>query len=498
MSGHIRKAALVGLIVIGLSTPAFGATKLIPKPSSPCPKFQMRMIYKGAEYSCRKSGKKLLWSPGKKLTSPSRTTSSNNGNYPTPQISALVDAGRFGIVRNISSNGARTQPMDCSNSDGNQGFRSQKTFFVDPSNAKHLLIAIESLGFYISVDGGQTWRQSSAGLIGYPRIDNLAKPCHTEFADLAVDPNNPQHFILTRAGEPGLITDYFSENAGLDETRDGGATWRQILTQPNLGVYVHDGIAISHQNSDVIYAGTTTNARTLNGANKIYPTIGVVYKTENGGKTWVELPTGAPANINVLNIFIDPQNDNVVTVATAGRVKNATGSTFNSGLGILKTVDGGKSWIRMDSQQAPLNNVAFSENSPKNAVACCSADAHLIYSVDGGVSWLSNSGIFGPRAMDFDTTDRTGLSGLVSDNDGAIFHFLGGGATLKSAGSLATSAGLTTRITKFAFGSDGLWYAAGHYTGQRNGAPYQEGFLFKSSDQGGSWQRILDTTKLEH
>ena len=58
--------------------------------------------------------------------------------------------------------------------------------------------------------------------------------------------------------------------------------------------------------------------------------------------------------------------------------------------------------------------------------------------------------------------------------------------------------GLSTRITQFGFGSDGVWYAAGHYTGQRGGAPYQEGFVFKSGDQGSTWVRILDSTKLEH
>lgn len=156
------------------------------------------------------------------------------------------------------------------------------------NDPKRLLIAVEFLGFYISSDGGETWKESSAGLIGYPRIDDPAKPCHTEFADLAVNPNNSQHMILSRAAEPGLITDYFSENAGLDETQDGGKT---------------------------------TNARTLNGANTVYPTVGVVRKTVNGGKSWTELPTGAPANINVLNIFIDPLNDKIVTWRLPGGLR---------------------------------------------------------------------------------------------------------------------------------------------------------------------------------
>lgn len=493
----LRRVLLVTLIFSGLFMPAMAGTTVIPKTGAPCSKAQMRMTYSGMEFTCIKSGKKLLWSKGKKVSG----TAGQQGQNQSPKSAgaiALVDAGRFGVVRNISSNGSRVQHMDCTKSDGNQGFRSQKTFLVDPVNPKHLLIAIEYLGFYISNDAGATWSESSAGLIGYPRTDDPLKPCHTEFADVAIDPENSQHLILSRASEPGLITDYFSENAGLYESKDAGKTWGQILTQPNMGVYVHDGIAISHQNPQVIYAGTTTNARMLNDANKVYPTVGIVYKTVNGGKTWTELPTGAPLNINVLSIFIDPANDNIVTVATAGRIKSATGSTFNSGLGILKTLDGGKSWTRLDSQDAPLNNVEFSENSPKNVLACCSTDANLIYSTDGGATWNKNSQVYGPRAMGFDPTDKSGQSGLVTDTNGAIFRFQDGGASAKSAGALTAMEGLSTRITKFGFGSDGTWYAAGHYTGQRGGAPYQEGFVFKSSDQGATWLRILDTTKLEH
>ena len=497
MSGFFRRLVLAGVIIFGLTMPAFGATSVIPKPGTPCPKFQMRMNHGGLEFSCLKSGKKLRWSTGKKLSTNSGQQS-NNQPPSTAGLKAMVDAGRFGIVRNITSSGGRTQPMACAKSDGNQGFRSQKTFAVDPTNPNHLVIAIEYLGFYISEDGGNTWSDSSQGLIGYPRVDNPLKPCHTEFAAIAVDPRDFQHLILTRASEPGTILDYFSENAGLNETKDGGKTWKQILTQPGIGVYVHDGIGISHQVSGVIYAGTTTNARTLNGANKIYPTVGIVYKTADGGKSWIELPTGVPANINVLNIFIDPLDDHVVTVATAGRIKSAAGATFNSGMGILKTSDGGKTWTRLDTLDSPFMNIEFSDNSPKQAIACCNSDGKMIYSSDGGATWQPNTQFYGPRAIRFDYSDKSGLTGLVADNVGAIFRFQGGGASTVPAGALPIIAGLSVRVTQFGFGSDGAWYAAGHYTGQRDGAPYQEGFVFKSKDQGGTWIRILDSTTLEH
>lgn len=474
--------------------PAFGATTVIPHPGAPCPKAQMIVVNKGLMYACLQSGKKLLWSPGKKSSS-----NSSQGQTPIPSgLKALVDAGRFGIVRNISSTGQMAQPMDCTKSDGNRGYRSDKTFVVDPSDPLHLMVGIELLGFFTSHDGGITWADSSSGLIGYPRIDDKSKPCHTEFADVAIDPRNSKHLILARAGEPGTIKDYFSENAGLYESHDSGSSWKQILIQENLGVYVHDGVGISHQDSNIIYAGTTTNPRMLNNANKIYPTVGIVYKTVNDGKSWVELPTGAPANIGTIGLFVDPSDDNIVTVATIGRVKSGTNATFSSGLGIIKTTDGGKTWKRIDSLTSAFMRVEFSENSPQHLVACCGDDGNMEYSKDGGSTWVSINGAFGPRAMRFDEFDKSGLSGLWADNSGAIFQFSEGGAASRAAGVLPALDGLATRVSQFDFGVDGSWYAAGHYTGQRGGVPYQEGFVFKSSNQGASWLRILDTTKLEH
>lgn len=490
----LRRAVLVGVVIFSLSAPAFGASSALPKPGTPCPKAQMQISYNGLYIACLKYGKKLLWSPVKKISSNSNHQEQNQPAIPKG-MKPLVNAGRFGIVRNNSSNGP---PMDCTKSDGNMGFRSLKTFTVDPNNPLHLSLGVEFLGFYISEDGGKNWKDSSAGLIGYPRMDNPLKPCHTEFSDIAVDPNNSQHMILSRASAPGTIKDLFSENAGLYETRNGGHDWNQILTQPNIGVYVKDGVAISHQNPNVIYAGTTTNSRMLGGSNKVYPTIGIVYKTVNGGKSWVELPTGAPLDINVLTVFIDPLDDNIVTVATGGRIISASGPTFNVGMGIIRTIDGGKSWNRLDTLNVPLMNVAFSDNSPKNVVACCSTEYKLIFSSDGGATWQANVAIFDPRAFRFDPFDKTGLSGLVADTDGAIYKFQSGGAVTNPVSALPSVPGLSTRITQFGFGSDGAWYAAGHYTGQRSGSPYQEGFVFKSTDQGHSWVRILDSTKLEH
>jgi len=406
--------------------------------------------------------------------------------------SVLKNAGVFGIVRTISNSGANAQPMDCKNSDGNQGYRSQKTFFVDPRNPNHLGVGIEFKGFYTSSDAGKTWKMSSTGLIGYPLASNPKRPCHTEFSVLAMDPQNSKRLVLARAGEPGTIKDYFSENAGLYESTNGGESWRQILTQNGIGVYVHDGLAISHQNSQVIYAGTTTNARTLNGDNKIYVSKGIIYKTINGGITWTELSTGAPKNIGTEYIVIDPLNDKIVTVATFGRIKNSSGNVFGAGLGIIKTTDGGKTWKRIDSLTSGFSAIEFSENNPLNAIGI-TYESRVLATSDGGATWNPVNGISTLRSVGYDPQDQSGSSGLVADEVGKISKFNDNGASVISAGSIPTLANHATRVTRLVVATDGSWYAAGHYT---NNKSHQVGFIFKTTDFGNTWVKILDTDKL--
>lgn len=423
----MKRILALSAALLLISMPATHAAN--PKSGSACPKLQATKEFNGKLFTCVAKGKTRVWAAG----------------------TVLIDAGAFGVERKVSNNGGNAQPMECKASDGNQGFRSQKTFFVDPKNPNHLGVGIEFKGFYISSDAGATWNMSSAGLIGYPLASDTKKPCHTEFSVLATDPQKSSHLIVARAGEPGTIKDYFSENAGIYESNDGGKNWKQILTQAGIGVYVHDGLAFSHQNSQVIYAGTTTNGRKLDGGNAVYVKTGIVYKTIDGGKSWKELPTGAPADIGVQFISIDPTNDNLVTVSTFGRVKGSTGNTFGPGLGIIKTTDGGATWN-------PLN----------------------------GISSL--------RAIGYDPVDKSGSSGLIADDSGAITKFDSNGQTLEKVASVPSLNNHSTRVTRLAISSDGSWYAADHYT---NNSSHQVGFIFKSTDSGKNWIKILDTDTLK-
>lgn len=459
-----------------------------PKAGDTCSRLKATKVYNGKIFTCVAKGTAKVWNKGTllKQTSQSRPSAS-------PKSTSFIEAGYFGVVRVISSNGGKAQPMDCKNSDGNQGFRSQRTFFVDPKNPKTIGLGVEFKGFYVSTDGGDSWEMSSSGLIGYPLASNPIKPCHTEFSTLVIDPQNSRHLLMSRSGEPGTIKDYFSENAGIYESKNGGLDWKQILTQPGIGVYVHDGLAISHQSPQVIYAGTTTNARTLNGDNKVYVKKGVIYKTTNGGKTWTELPTGAPDDIGVTAIAVDPKNDQIVTASTFGRVKGANGNTFGPGLGVIRSNDGGATWKRIDSLSSGFSAIEFSESNPQLALGI-TYDSQVLSSNDGGATWNKVNGIFSVRSVAYFSPDVSAEEGLVIDDNGNVSAFGNNGAVIAPAGKIPALSGHATRGTRIAFGSDGAWYVAGHYTDNKI---HQVGFVFKTTDRGASWVKILDTDTLK-
>ena len=91
---------------------------------------------------------------------------------------------------------------------------------VDPKNSNHLLatqgVRGATLGFWISQDGGSTWTMPAS---------LVATHTTSDLTTLAVDPTDFNHILVgSHSAWPGL------PNAGILETKDGGATW--IVHQP--------------------------------------------------------------------------------------------------------------------------------------------------------------------------------------------------------------------------------------------------------------------------
>ncbi len=140
---------------------------------------------------------------------------------------------------------------------------------------------ITGLGVYRSTDAGETWR-----FTGLRDIGNTGA--------IEVDPRDPDVAYVAAIGHP------FGPNPerGLYRTRDGGATWENVLFISDSAGIVD--VEIDPSDPDVLYASSWRGERKpwtiISGGRR-----GGVYRSTDGGDTWLELgvdaadPATAPA-----------------------------------------------------------------------------------------------------------------------------------------------------------------------------------------------------------
>ncbi len=122
-------------------------------------------------------------------------------------------------------------------------------------------------------------------------------------------------------------------HGGVWKTTDYGRTWKPIFDDQPTGSVGDVGVAPSNPN--VIYVASGEGIQR--------PDLSVgdgVYKSTDGGKTWVN--TGLRDGQQLGGLSIDALNENRVFVAVLGHPYGA-----NTERGVYRTLDGGKNWERV-------------------------------------------------------------------------------------------------------------------------------------------------------
>jgi Abnormal spindle-like microcephaly-assoc'd, ASPM-SPD-2-Hydin len=171
-----------------------------------------------------------------------------------------------------------------------------------------------------------------------------------------------------------------------------------------------DSIAINPNNPNVIYIGATD---------------GGIWKTIDAGVNWTPLTDHQPmlAIGEPGAIAIDPNNTNTLYVGTSSflKVTGAQGTQLNTTIGILKSTDGGASWIILGSG-IPAGNTGNANqfvNQSIFGIAVDPADSNnlylaastgLFFSTDAGQNWTLGTGGGGSQAdsLGFDASSPVG------------------------------------------------------------------------------------------
>jgi len=185
-------------------------------------------------------------------------------------------------------------------------------------------------GLFKSSDGGNTWKQLTAGL-----------PPQLSQVNIAIAPSAPQRLYVAVATAESAD---HSSAAGLGVFRsdDSGESWTRITTDPRPALRIGGGdlavIRVDPTNADVVYSASI-----------------VTMKSTDGGRSWRPL-RGAPGGDDYQNLWISPSDPRTIALV--------------SDQGAVITVNGGETWSSWFNQPtAQLYHVSVTPTFPYRVCA---------------------------------------------------------------------------------------------------------------------------------
>jgi len=265
-------------------------------------------------------------------------------------------------------------------------------------------------GIYKSTDAGDTWRH-----IGLPEAGQIGR--------IIVHPSDPD---VVYAAVLGHIFGANPER-GVYRSTNGGLTWAKVL-------YISDeagavDLAINPSNPRILYAAIWQAKRTPWTMVSGGPGSGV-YKTADGGNTWVELTEGLPDGVKGrIAVAVSPASPNRVWVL----VEHDEGGLFRS--------DDGGAKFRLVSGDRELRQRAWYythlEADPSDANTVYVLNVMFWRSVDGGTTFRPIRTPHGDNHALWINPDDP--SNLIEGNDGGANISFNGGRTWSTQENQPTS-----------------------------------------------------------
>lgn len=214
----------------------------------------------------------------------------------------------------------------------------------------------------------------------------IAGPYAGRVTGVAADPTNANVIYIATAG------------SGVWKTTNGGNSWAPLTDNLNLPfpiVPFMGAIAVAPGSANIIYAGTGEANYGSSKVNifrdNIYYGQGIL-KSTDGGATWVLEGNSLFNRRTFSRIVVDPTNANVVYAAVGAQATNG----LPGNAGIWKTTDGGVNWTDMTASIS--STAAFSDlvMDPTNSQVLYAAvgdpfmsdTANGVYkTTDGGTTW---------------------------------------------------------------------------------------------------------------
>lgn len=350
---------------------------------------------------------------------------------------------------------------------------------VDPHNPSIVWAGTQNTGqIFKSTNGGLIWTEMSNG------IDQTLIP-HLSFRGFTVAPTGSDTvYAMGEIGSPAWTADgseafgrLFDRTMGVVyRSEDGGLNWTELRRPDNLARYCW----VNPTDADELYVSTGIHdreaANTDVGAGD--PGGVGILKSTDGGATWDVIDkTEGLSELFVSSLYMDPSDPATLLAATSNDAWSTIGPNHTGA--VSKTTNGGADWEPVRENEF-YSGVEFCPSDPDVAYAASSRAVHR--SDDGGTTWVR-----------FNRDDGTwGSPGLVAgipidmqcDPEDpmriAINNYLGGNFLSRNGGQtwLSASEGYTGALVR------GIDIAPGRpstvFVGSRSG-------VFRSEDSGEHW-----------
>jgi len=256
-------------------------------------------------------------------------------------------------------------------------------------------------GVYKSTDAGKTWVH--LGLILTRQI-----------AAIRIDPKNPDNVLVAAQGATYGAT----SDRGIYKSSDGGKSWKKTLY-----VDEHTGCAdlsMDMNNPRILYAAMWDHQRLPWQVRSGGKGSGL-YKSIDGGDTWVRLEKGLPKELGKMAIAVSGANSNKVYAVIESDTEKEQGGVFVSN-------DAGLNWSRVSKDHNTVHRAWYYIEiaaDPMNEEVVYVMSSPMLKSIDGGKTFNAINTMHGDHHnMWINPNNSKNI--ILADDGGAVITFNGG------------------------------------------------------------------------
>ena len=244
--------------------------------------------------------------------------------------------------------------------------------------------------FYIGAAGGGVWKTTNGGVTWQSVSSGLGSET---VGDLAVAPSDSGLVWVGTGEKNSLRSQYWGD--GVYKSTDGARTWTKVGLGDSRAI---GRIVIHPTGPDTVYVAALGH---LWGAHNERG----IYKTTDGGKTWNRI-LFVNDTTGFVSLEMDPSDPNTLYAAAWHRLRwgGSHMEGIGAGSGIYKTTDGGRTWVRLTDPARknglPTDHlgrigIAISPQNPKLVFAMIQVDRGITDPAQGrfgGVFRSSDAG----------------------------------------------------------------------------------------------------------